>query len=56
MVREDFLEEGTSDFSQPELSWLLKVLAKAPLRQRDVRKGRQELEPYQGLRPFLFLH
>lgn len=43
MIREDFLEEGTGDFIQPELSLLLKVLAKASLRQWDCQKGKPGL-------------
>lgn len=43
MVREDSLEEGTSEFIQPELSLLLRVSAKASLRQRDCQEGKPRI-------------
>lgn len=39
MIREGFLEEGTGDFIQPELSLCLRVLAKASLKQMNFQKG-----------------
>lgn len=43
MVREGFLEEAIADFIQPVLSLLLKVLAKASLKQRDCQKGKPRI-------------
>lgn len=56
MIRESFLEEGTSAFIQPELSLLLRVLAKASLRPRDCQKEKPGFRALWGCRPFLLLH
>lgn len=56
MLRAGFLEEGTRDFIQPELSQLLRVLAKASLRQRDCQKEKAGFRALRGCRPFLLLH
>lgn len=55
MIREGFLEEGTADFIQPELSLCLRVLAKASLSLQITRKGTPGSRVSLGLRSFLFL-
>lgn len=48
MVREGFPEEVIADFIQPELSLLLRVLAKASLEQRTAKKGSPGLRALAG--------